>query len=246
MLSTRDNPERPAATVTADRVMTPTRGGPSRFSRWTVRRRIIGWVFRAIAYVLAGRTVRFMTPLPDGPQRIYYANHSSHIDFLIVWSALPHPLRRRTRPVAGRDYWTRSRLKQYLSEEVFGAVLIERAGADAGGSRNGAGLQPVLDALDEGDSLIFFPEGTRNLGEGVAAFKSGLYHLARAHPDVELVPVRIGGAKKVLAKGQNVPIPRNSWAVFGSPLRFEEDESKDAFLSRAREAVLALPALGGD
>lgn len=225
---------------------TRTPRGPSRFSRWTVRRRAIAWVFRAVAYVLAGRTVRFMSPLPVGPQRIYYANHSSHIDFLIVWSALPHPLRRRTRPVAGRDYWTRSSLKQYLSEEVFGAVLIERPSAEAGASRNGAGLQPVFDALDEGDSLIFFPEGTRNLGDGVAAFKSGLYHLARAHPAIELVPVRIGGAKKVLAKGQNVPIPRNSWAVFGTPLRLDDDEPKDAFLSRAREAILELPALGGD
>ncbi len=58
--------------------------------------------------------------------------------------------------------------------------------------------------------------------------------------------MRIGGAKKVLAKGQNVPIPRNSWAVFGSPLRLEGDEPKDEFLARARAAILELPALGGD
>ncbi len=211
------------------------------FMRWTVRRRAVAWLFRAIAYFLAGRSVRFLEPLSGERQRIYFSNHASHLDFLLVWSALPPKLRRRTRPVAGRDYWSGSRLKRYLAEDVFGAVLIERPRRDVSAMRNGAGLRPVLEALDEGDSLVFFPEGTRNLGTGVAPFKSGLYHLARAHPEVELVPIRIGGAQKVLAKGQKVPIPRNSWLTFGAPLRLQEGESKDAFLARARAAILELP-----
>jgi 1-acyl-sn-glycerol-3-phosphate acyltransferase len=192
--------------------------------------------------VLAGRSVRFLVPVRDAGQRIYYANHASHLDFLLVWAALPPVLRRRTRPVAGLDYWSRSRFKRYLAEEIFGAVLIERPKGDAVARRNGAaGLNPVLDALEDGDSLVFFPEGTRGSGEGIAPFKSGLYHLARARPDLELVPVRIGGAARVLAKGQWVPVPRTSRLTFGAPLRMQEGESKDAFLARAREAIVELP-----
>lgn len=121
------------------------------------------------------------TPIPK--QRIYYANHSSHGDFVLLWASLPPEVRRRTRPVAGADYWNKAGLRSYVINKVFNGVLVDRQRSEA----NANPLEPLDRALDGGDSLIIFPEGTRNLDDEVKLlpFKSGIYHLSLAHPDVE-------------------------------------------------------------
>ena len=175
------------------------------------------------------------SPLPV--QRLYFANHSSHGDFVLIWASLPEPLRQRTRPVAGADYWLKPGVRSFLISKVFNGVLLDRqrSGPEADP------LQPVKDALAQGDSLIFFPEGTRNLGdEPLLPFKSGLFHLAAAQQQIELVPVWIANLNRVMPKGRTLPLPLLCTLSFGEPLQLAPDESKQAFLERASHALLAL------
>ena len=176
---------------------------------------------------------------PDATQRVWFANHSSHADLVLIWTALPEPLRRRVRPVAAADYWLASRLRRFVGCTVFRAVLIDRDARERGADPIGT----MADALDAGDSLILFPEGTRNVGEApLLPFKAGLYHLAKARPEVELVPVWIANLNRVLPKGEFLPVPLLCRVTFGAPLALAEDEGREAFLARARAALLELSA----
>lgn len=191
-----------------------------------------------LARVVSGARVRWRGSRPDVRQRIYFGNHTSHLDAAVIWAALPKAVRRLARSVAARDYWARDPLRRYLATEVFNAVLISR-------TREPGAPDPVdlmADALGDRHSLILFPEGTRGPGPEIQPFKTGLYHLARRRPDVELIPVYLGDLYRILPKRRYVPVPLLSSITFGPPLRLEPAEDKEVFLRRAREAVLALRA----
>lgn len=200
--------------------------------------RLLARLIIGFARLLTGARSLWRGCAPEKRQRIYFANHSSHADFVLLWSSLPPALRRRTRPVAGADYWLRDAARRFLIHRVFHGVLVDRERQDAQHNP----LQPLLDALHAGDSLILFPEGTRNLTDGLLPFKSGLYRLARACPQVELVPVWIANLNRVMPKGRVLPLPLLCTVSFGAPLSLAADESKDAFLARARDALLELAA----
>lgn len=198
--------------------------------------RLAAALITGFARLVTGAQARWIGCGPSGEQRIYYANHSSHGDFVLIWTALPAALRARTRPVAARDYWDAGELRRFLIHRVFRGVLVER-GADP---RTKDPLVPLIDALDRGDSLIIFPEGTRNTEEEMLPFKSGIYHLARQRPGVDLVPVWIENVGRVMPKGQVLPVPLLCSVNFGAPIRLQEDEEKQAFLDRARLAIVEL------
>lgn len=171
---------------------------------------------------------------PSAQQRIYFANHGSHLDTILLWSALPDDLRRVTHPVAAADYWGRNAVTRYLSTRVLNAVLVARNS----GSRDP--LAPLRAQLDAGHSLILFPEGTRGMEALPGPFKPGLYHLARDYPAVELVPVYLDNLARAWPKGAHVPIPISCSARFGTPVSVASGEDKQTFLKRARDAVVAL------
>ena len=171
---------------------------------------------------------------PSDRQRIYFANHSSHLDAILVWAAMPPHLRRKVRPVAAADYWGKGRLNRTIALKVLNAVLIDRQ------TRSSNPLEPLEQALRQGDSLILFPEGTRGTGELPGEFKAGLYQLAKNFPDVELVPVFLDNLRRALPKGSLVPVPLSCVARFGGPMHLLPDEPKKEFLARARAAVVAL------
>lgn len=192
--------------------------------------------------LLCGASARWAGSKPDGRQRIYCANHTSHLDSVTIWSALPPELREVTRPVAAADYW-RSGIRRFLAEKIFRAILIERgAEGDAAERKLRAEEAVALTAAEMGDldSLILFPEGTRGPGEELLPLKSGIYYLCRHKPGVELVPVYLHNLSRVLPKGEFAPVPLLASVTFGPPLFLDADEDKDAFLTRLRQAIWEL------
>lgn len=197
---------------------------------------VVATLITSAARTVTGARSLWLGCAPQPVQRIYFANHSSHGDFVLLWASLPLALRKVTRPVAGADYWQKSPLRRYIINRVFNGVLIDRERKDPVDNP----LQPMLEALENGDSLIIFPEGTRNLEEGLLPFKSGIYHLAKSYPQVELIPVWIANLNRVMPKGRVLPLPLLCTTSFGVPLVLEESESKVQFLERSRDALLAL------
>ena len=189
------------------------------------------WIIR----VVCGIRLLPVEALPSTPA-IYFANHSSHLDFMSIWAALPASIRGRVRPVAGRDYWEKTPRRRRIAKDFFNAVLIERQRVTVASNP----LEPMLAALDAGDSLIVFPEGTRSLDGQIHDFKSGLYHLARARPAAVLVPIYLQDLNRILPKGDFLPVPLLSSMSLGPPLQLGADETKVIFLQRARQAVQQL------
>ncbi len=195
----------------------------------------MGALLAFIARLITGAQGHWKGCPPKAEQRIYFANHQSHLDWVLIWAALPLELRAQTRPIAARDYWTSSPFKQWLTSAVFHAVYVSRTRVD-----DQDPLEPLVEALKNGDSLVIFPEGTRSNKEEPQAFKSGLYHLAEQFPHVNLVPAWIDNVQRVMPKGEVVPVPVLCTVTFGEPLKLAAGEDKRAFLDRARQAVLAV------
>ncbi len=200
-----------------------------------MRVKLFSWFLLGLIRVLTGSQARWYGCPPKAEQRIYFANHQSHADLLLIWAALPRELRSITRPIAARDYWTKTPFKQWITTAVFNAIYVARERTD-----DQDPLAPLFEALERGDSIILFPEGTRGHAEEPASFKSGLYNLALRFPNVVLVPAWINNVQRVMPKGEVVPVPVLCSVTFGAPLQLEPAEDRRVFLDRARAAVVAL------
>jgi 1-acyl-sn-glycerol-3-phosphate acyltransferase len=196
---------------------------------------VAGLFLAFLARLITGAQGHWYGSPPKAEQRIYFANHQSHFDWVLIWAALPHELRAITRPIAARDYWTSTPFKQWITREIFNAVYVSRQRSD-----DEDPLEPLMDALRHGDSLVIFPEGTRGNKAEPAPFKAGLFHLAEAFPDVQLIPAWIANVQRVMPKGEVVPVPILCSVTFGAPLVLQPGEDKRLFLERARQAVIAL------
>lgn len=204
-----------------------------------------------LARLISGSQARWIGCEPSTRQRIYFANHTSHLDFVVLWAALPREIRGLARPVAGRDYWDRNPLRRHLAVNVFRSVLVDRGGAAGRGDGTVADheakvaaarrtVELTAEGLGARHSLIIFPEGTRGSGTEVAPFKSGLYYLCLQRPDVELVPTWLENLNRILPKGEVLPVPLIGSVTFGPPMRLKPAEGKDDFLTRARSALVSL------
>ncbi len=203
------------------------------------RAELMGVLLAFIARLITGAQGHWKGSPPKAEQRIYFANHQSHLDWVLIWAALPRELRATTRPIAARDYWTSTPFKHWITREVFNAVYVSRTRTD-----DQDPLEPLVEALRNGDSLVIFPEGTRSNKGEPQAFKSGLYHLAEQFPQVSLIPVWIDNVQRVMPKGEVVPVPILCTATFGAPVVLAPGEDKREFLDRARTAVMQLKPAG--
>ncbi len=228
--------------------------------------KITSFLLLGIVRLLTGAQARWHGCPPKAEQRIYFANHQSHVDLILMWAALPTELRSITRPIAAKDYWANSRFKKWLTSAVFNAIYVDRKnggqipnsqGANAPSESPGNGqaklesdphflgveqdpLEPLVEALQSGDSIILFPEGTRGHAPEPQPFKAGLYNLAVQFPQVVLVPTWIHNVQRVMPKGEVIPVPVLCSVTFGTPMQVEPGEERRAFLDRARLNVMAL------
>lgn len=191
----------------------------------------------AMARAVTGVRPLWLGSQPSERQRIYFANHASHGDFILLAACLGEAERARTHAIAAADYWGKSRLRRFIAEDMLSSVLIERNWTEP--SHNPITI--MLSVLDRGHSLIIFPEGTRNMtDQPLLRFRSGLYNLATARPDIELIPCWIENMSRVLPKGHFLPVPLLCRVVFGAPVAVAPGEERRDFLDRAYHALLAL------
>ena len=197
--------------------------------------RITGATIALVARLVSGYSVRWIDCQPDTAQRVYFANHSSHLDAVVLWSALPPHIRRLTRPVAASDYWGKTRWRRFLGQS-FNALLIDRQKIKVHHSP----VEMMIQSISDIYSLIVFPEGGRSSDLEMGEFKSGLYYLAKKRPDLELVPVYMDNLNRILPRGEIFPLPLLSSITIGAPIFLEVGEAKIDFLKRARQAVRSL------
>ncbi|MFP6675603.1 MAG: lysophospholipid acyltransferase family protein [Pirellulaceae bacterium] len=192
-------------------------------------------VLTLLAKLFSGASVRWVDCQPDACQRVYFANHTSHLDAVVLWSSLPRHVRAVTRPVAAKDYWEKNALRRHVAWSL-NTLLIDRKNIKVHQSPVDLMLREAADK----HSLIIFPEGGRsNTGE-MGEFKSGLYYIGKKRPDLELVPVYIDNLNRVLPRGEFLPVPLLSSITIGPPMWLEAGEPKKAFLTRAQNAVKRL------
>jgi len=194
-----------------------------------------GPLIALMSKLISGASVRWVDCQPDTCQRVYFANHTSHLDALVIWSALPSPIRALTRPVAAKDYWGKTRLRRYVAGR-FNALLIDRRDIKVHQSP----VDMLLREIGNTHSLIVFPEGHRSAGSQVGEFKSGLYYLCKKRPALEAVPVHLDNMNRILPRGEFLPVPLLSSITFGPPMSLGTGEQKVDFLTRAREGLLRL------
>lgn len=189
----------------------------------------------SILRLLLGASARFESTPGLSGQRIYFANHTSHIDTLAIMAALPKRMRLNTKPLAAADYWGKNMFLRYMATRGLNSVLIDRQ------SKEGQDpLEPVRQVMEQGCSVIIFPEGTRRFQALPGEFKSGLYQLHKAFPQARLVPIYLDNLYRSMPKGKHVPLPIICTIRIGDPLAIIQNEEIGDFLSRARDAVVRL------
>lgn len=197
-----------------------------------------------IAKILTGTQGVWVGCKPEPKQKVYFANHTSNLDTIIIWSALPNNLRGITRPVAAKDYWDQPGIRRHIATKELNVVFVERNKE----TRTEDPLNPLRRALDEGYSLIIFPEGKRNKEVVPGEFKSGIYWLAKEYPHIDFVPVYLENVSKTFPRGAFFPLPIICKAFFGKPIpKVEavlentiEKDNVDVYLNNARNSIIDL------
>lgn len=198
-----------------------------------LRKLFVVLVAYPVALFWLGLLVRHRDRLPRRGPAIVAANHNSHLDILALYSLFPLRAIPAVRPAAAADYFLKHRWLAWFSQNVVGIVPVLR-GAHGGQDP----LAACYAALERGDILILFPEGTRGEAEELAKLKSGIWHLVRRFPDVEVTPVFMSGLGRSMPKGAFIPLPLFVDVYIGKALGY--DENKNAYMQQLTDRFLSL------
>lgn len=190
-------------------------------------------LLRPLAWLLLGVHLRHPERLPGSGPAILAANHNSHLDALVIMALYPLRELHRLRPVAAGDYFFRTPLAAWCARNLLGAIPLERRPRHHSHPLGEAG-----EALGHGEILILFPEGSRGEPERPAPLRSGIAHLARAHPEVPVTPLFLYGLGKALPRGEALLVPFFCDLYAGEPLRWRG--SRDEFMEQLNGAFTAL------
>ena len=193
-------------------------------------------VVRPILLIVLGMNVRGREHLPTNGPAIVVANHNSHLDTLTLMALFRLRDLPRLRPVAAADYFLKNKFLAWFALNVIGILPLTR------GAVKKNPLADLEAALDRGDILILFPEGSRGEPEQRAEFKRGVAYLAKARPEAPVHPVFIYGLGKALPKGSFILVPFNCDVVAGEPFHWEG--SGPDFMETLEARMTALAAAG--
>jgi 1-acyl-sn-glycerol-3-phosphate acyltransferase len=193
-------------------------------------------IARPVLTIMLGTNVRGRENLPVKGPAIIVANHNSHLDTLTIMTMFPLRDLPKLRPVAAMDYFMRTNVMAWFATNIIGIIPIVRGGHDAHANP----LAPCEDALDRGEILIIFPEGSRGEPEHLSQFKKGVAHLAKARPDVPVHPLFMHGLGKALPKDSFLIVPFNCDVVAGEPFRW--NGAIETFMETLQTRMAALAA----
>jgi len=200
--------------------------------------RLLFWIFiaRPLVLVVLGLNVRRQERLPHSGPAIVVANHNSHLDTFVLMSLFPLRRLNRLRPVAAADYFLRTRPLAWFTLNIVNMIPLERGKA----SRAADPLKSCSEALERGEILLVFPEGTRGESEAMARFKGGVARLREQHPAAPVIPVYMQGLARVLPKGEFTLVPVVVDVFVGEPVAWTGN--RPAFTRTMEQAVIDLGA----
>lgn len=184
------------------------------------------------------KTIR-RTNFKEAKQFIIVANHNSHVDTMVLLSSLPMSELKRTHPVATATYFGKKKWLELLSNLFVNTVLIQRREEKSPETDQGKALEQLMKKLEQGHSLIFFPEGSRGEPEQMQAFKKGIGVLLQKFPHIPFIPVYLKGMGKILPKGSILPVPYDAQVYFGDPT-FCQHNTVEEIVAEVESAILVL------
>ena len=192
--------------------------------------RLIYFLFvRCFVLILLGLNIRRKNLLPKSGPAIIVANHNSHLDTMVLISLFPLSLLPNVRPVAAADYFLKNKYMAWFSQKIIGIIPVTRGG----GTKFKDPLEPCYEALERGEILILFPEGTRGEPEKISDFKKGVSWIVEKYPDAPVTPIFIHGLGKAMGKSDFLPVPFFCDIFVGSPLAYKT--SKEDFMALLKE-----------